>query len=425
MSSPSRPRDKLFYGWVIIATCFIINALAFGTRYSFGVFFKSIEGEFSLNRVATSGIFSVYMVLASAFEVLGGWALDRFGPRIVVLLMGLFIGLSLLLTSQTTCAWQLFITYSLLLAIGTGPSYTVAMATISRWFDKKRGVALGIAGAGIGLGTLVMAPLATYLIANFEWRVSYIVIGLITGLILISLSRLMRRDPGVIGVLPDGLKPDSTKIEIENDQGATQSVSFSLLQALRTRSFWFFGSVWLMWGLCLHLVLTHVIPHATDMGISATKAAVILSLIGGISIPGRLIMGVVSDRIGRKVSAAICALLQAGAMVWLIGAQDLWMFYLFALVYGLGYGGFDPPTLALIGDIFGLRHIGVIMGAMFVGWGIGAAIGPALGGFLFDISNNYSIAFIIGSASMLAAALLVVLIKPVTQKNTLGYAENS
>ena len=205
MPSLSRPRDKLFYGWVIIAVCLVINALAFGTRYSFGVFFKSIEGEFNLSRAATSGIFSVYMLLASAFEVLGGWALDKFGPRIVVLLMGLFIGLSLLLTSQTNSPWQLFITYSLLLAIGTGPAYTVSMATTSRWFDKKRGVALGVAGAGIGLGTLVMAPLATYLIANFEWRVAYMVIGLIAGLFIIALSRLLRKVKANPGLLPKGM----------------------------------------------------------------------------------------------------------------------------------------------------------------------------------------------------------------------------
>ena len=407
---------------MIVAVCLVINALTFGTRYSFGVFFKSIEGEFSLSRAATSGIFSIYMVLASAFEVLGGWALDKFGPRIVILLMGLFIGLSLLLTSQTNSPWQLFITYSLLLAIGTGPSYTVAMATTSRWFEKKRGAALGIAGAGIGLGTLVMAPLATYLIANFEWRVAYMVIGLSAGLALASLSKLLRKDPGEIGVLPDGIKPDSTKIGLGNTRGTNQPTNFSLLQALRTRSFWFLWAIWLTWALCFHLVLTHVIPHATDIGISTTKAAIILSLVGGISIPGRLIMGSVSDRLGRKMSAIACALLQAGAMIWLIWAQDLWMLYLFAIVYGLGYGGFDPPTLALVGDIFGLRHIGIIMGVLFVGWGIGAAIGPAVGGILFDISNNYSVAFAIGAAAMLVAALLVALIRPETKEHTGDYA---
>lgn len=411
MLSLSRIKDRLFYGWIVVIASFVINAIVFGTRYSFGVFFKSLESQFDLTRAATSGIFSVYMVLSCAFAMLGGWALDKYGPRIITAAMGLFAGLSLLLTSQVNSPWQLFISYSLLLAIGTGALYTVVMATISRWFDKKRGLALGIAGSGVGLGTVVMAPFATYLISNFDWRIAFIVIGLIAGLVTSLLSLLLRKEPKEIGLLPDGVKPDSGKTGVEVKKDSTPPVSFSLVQASRTRNFWLFWAIWLLWALGLHLVLTHIVPHATDMGISATDAALVLSLIGGISIPGRLTMGMVSDRIGRKVSAVICALLQAGALVLLIWSQDLWLFYVFAAAYGFGYGGLDPPTLALIGDVFGLRSLGVIMGALVVGWGIGAAIGPAVGGLIFDVTKSYFMAFIIGALAMLVAALFVALIK--------------
>ena len=406
---PVRIKDRLFYGWVVVMACFVITAGIFGTRYSFGVFFKSIESEFDLTRAATSGVFSVYMVLCGVFAILGGWALDRYGPRIITFLMGLFTGLSLLLTSQTNSSWQLFISYSLLLAIGTGAGYVVVMATTSRWFDKKRGLALGIVGSGVGLGVVVMAPFTTYLISNFDWRMAYIVMGVIAGLVMISLSTLLRKEPGEIGVLPDGVKSDSGEMGVQDKGGDAQPVSFSLLQAFRTRSFWLLEAIWLLWSSCLHLVMTHIVAHATDVGISTIEAALVLGLIGGISILGRLIMGGLSDRIDRKVSAVICALLQAGAMLWLIWSQDLWMFYLFAAIYGLGYGGFDPPTLALMGDIFGLRSLGVIMGALVIGWGTGTAIGPAVGGLIFDVSNSYVMAFLIGALAMLVAALLVTL----------------
>jgi len=177
--SPLRLKDKLFYGWVVVAAFFIVGTIIWGIRFSFGVFFNSIESEFNLTRAATSTIFSIYMVLGGVFAILGGWALDRYEPRIVVLLMGLFTGLGLLLTSQTNSLWQLFITYSLLLSIGTNATYVVLTSTVSRWFDKKRGLALGIAGSGVGLGMMVMAPFATYLISNFDWRMAYIGIGLI------------------------------------------------------------------------------------------------------------------------------------------------------------------------------------------------------------------------------------------------------
>ena len=411
MLSLLRIKDKLFYGWVVVIAGFAINAIILGTRYSFGVFFKSLESEFDLTRGATSGVFSAYMVFCCAFAILGGWASDRYGPRIVTFLMGLFVGLSFLLTSQTNSSWQLFISYSLLFAIGTGAGYVVLMSTISRWFDRRRGSALGIAGSGVGVGTVVIAPFATYLISSLDWRRAFIVVGLIAGAIIVSFSMLLKKDPSEIGVLPNGVKSGSGEMRIQDKQDDIQPISFSLLQAFRTSNFWFMWIVQLMWALCLHIVLVHIVPHATDVGISAAEAAVVLGLIGMISIPSRVVMGGLSDRIDRKVSAIICALLQAGAVVWLIWSQELWMFYLFAIVYGLGWGGIDPPVVALMGDVFGLRRIGVIMGAMIVGWGIGAAIGPVIGGLIFDVSNSYSAAFSVGAVAMLVATLSVALIR--------------
>ncbi len=410
MTLLSRIQNRLFYGWVVLATCFVLCLVIYGVRNSFGVFFTSIESDFELSRTATSGVFSIYMVLYSFVAILGGWALDRYGPRVITFLMGLFIGLSLVLTGQARLPWQLFITYSLLFAIGTGAAYAVLMSTVSRWFDRKRGLALGIAGSGIGVGIVVMAPLSAYLITKFDWRMAFVLLGLLAWLIVCSLSLLMRKDPSDIGALPDGMKTDSVdKMVHDNIDGGSPPLSFSIGQALRTRSFWCLGISWVLWSACMHLVFTHVVPYATDSGISTAEAARILGLIGLISIPARLIVGTVSDRIGRKVSAVICALLQAVAVVWLMWAYEPWAFYVFATVYGLGYGGFDPPTVALVGDTFGVRSIGMLMGVLGFGWAIGAAIGPALGGFIYDVNGSYLLAFLIGAIFMLVSAVLVSL----------------
>ena len=413
MPSLPRIRDKVFYGWIIVAVFLAVSTVMYGTRYSFGVFFKSLESEFGLSRTATSAVFSAYMFQGFVFAILAGWALDKYGPRIVILVMGVFTGFSLLLTSQTSSFWQLFITYSLLLSMGTGAVYSVTMATVSRWFDKKRGLALGIVGSGIGLGTFVMAPFATYLISSIGWRMAYIIIGLIAWLIVIPLSRLLRKDPYEIGALPDGAKASSgeTGINEPRKEDSLELTGLSLPQALRNMNFWFFGSIWLLVAFCYLLVLTHIVPHATDMGMSPIEAAAILSLIGGSNIVGRVLMGRVSDRIGRKVIAISCALLEAGAMMGLIWSQDLWMLYIFGIVSGFSFGGLDPPVTALIGDTFGLRNIGVIMGVLMFGWAVGAAIGPVVGGLVFDVSNSYFMAFLIGAIAMLAVALLVALIR--------------
>ena len=190
-----RIKDRLFYGWVVVIVFFAIQAILLGTSTSFGVFFKSIAGEFDLSRATTSAVFSISMLLLCVFSVLGGLALDRYGPRIVLFFMGLFTGLSLLLTSQVNATWQLFVTYSLLMAMGSGATYVVTMSTISRWFDRKRGLAVGIAGSGGGMGLVAMAPFAAYLIYNFDWRMAYIVMGLVAWVIIIPLSRLLKKGP--------------------------------------------------------------------------------------------------------------------------------------------------------------------------------------------------------------------------------------
>ena len=413
MPSLRRTRDRLFYGWVILAALLVINTVTQGLSNSFGVFFKSLEGEFGLTRMATSGIFSTHMALGCVVSIIGGWALDRYGPRTIIFLMGLFTGLSLLLTSQVNSSWQLFITYSLLLSIGTGSIYVVTMATILRWFDKRQGLALGIAGSGAGLGTLAIAPLATHLISNSGWRTAYLLMGLAALLIVIPLSRLLSKGPPETEARPGGVKPGSSKRELEKTgrEGSARPAGFSLLQASRTRNFWLLGSVWLLYSFCLLLVLTHIVRHAIDMGIPAMEAAVILSLIGGSNIAGRLLMGRVSDSLGRKATAITCALLTAGALTSLIWAQELWMLYLVGIVCGFSFGGLDPPVTALIGDSFGLRNIGVIMGTLNIAWGIGAATGPAIGGLIFDVTGSYATAFSIGATAMLVVALLTALSK--------------
>jgi len=411
MGLSSKTNGRLFYGWIVVATSFVIFALILGSRYCFGVFFKSIGNEFDMTRMATSSIFSIYMMLCPVFAMIGGRLLDRYGPRPVVFSMGVFTGLSLLLTGQANSLWQLFFTYSVLLAIGTGPGYAVLMSTTSRWFDKKRGLALAITSSGSGLGTIALAPFAAYLIGSFDWRTAYSVLGLIMGLGIAPLSILLKKEPAEIGMLPDGdrVPPHTTTVAHSKDSSHAGSVTLS--QALRTQSFWFIGIVWLSYSLCLHLVYTHSVPYITDTGVSAAEAAVVLGLISSISIPGRLVMGAVSDKTGRKASAIICGLLQVGAMLWVIWARELWMFYVFATVYGFALGGFDVPVTALVGDIFGVHRLGEIMSVLIIGWGLGAAIGPAIGGIIFDVTESYFMAFMIGALAMMMATYFVAIIK--------------
>jgi OFA family oxalate/formate antiporter-like MFS transporter len=411
---PSRLKDRIFYGWVVVGAFCIIGTTIWGIRYSFGIFFKSIESEFGLTRAVTSAVFSTQMVLGGLFAIIGGWAIDRYGPRIVLFLMGIFTGLGLLLTSQTSLPWQLFITYSLLLSLGVSAIYVVLMTTVSRWFDKRRGLALGIASSGAGLGQVIMAPLATFLISSFDWRMAYLFIGLIAWSIVLPLSRLLKRDPYEIGALPDGLTLEPVQIVSENNE--IQSSDLSLLKAVRTRSFWLALFSFLLFATNLFLILTHLVPHITDIGFSPVEAATVLSLMGGAAIAGRVLLGIASDRIGRKLVAVICALFHVGALLWLIWANSLWTLYLFALVYGFAWGGIGPCMAALIGDTFGVGRLGAILGMLDAGFSVGAGIGPVIGGLIFDINHSYIMAFIFEMAAMVVVTLLIVLVRRETNR---------
>ncbi len=409
MSSLMKLKEKVFYGWVLTIDGLVILASTLGVRQSFGVFFKSIELEFSLGRGATSSIYSIYMILCAATAILGGWILDRYGPRIAAISAGLFTGLSLVLTASAGSAWQLFISYSLLLALGTGAVFTIVTSTVSKWFIKNRRFALGITQSGGSLGVVIIAPVATYLIVNFDWRTAFMIMGAAIFIIVTSASLLLRRDPADSGLMPDGAPVGAGASHQQNTTGQANTSDLTLSEAFRTSDFWFLGIIWLFSALSSYLITTHTVPHAIDIGISPIDAAFVLSLITGISIPSRMVIGKFSDILGGKALAMSCALLQSLALFWIARASDLWMFYIFGIAFGISWGGLNTITTALVSDIFGIRNIGTIMGVMSAVWSGGAAIGSALGGFTFDITGNYFTAFITAAIAMLIVTLLLAL----------------
>lgn len=291
----------------------------------------------------------------------------------------------------------------------------VLISVVSRWFYKKRGLALGIATSGSGLGALVVAPFAAYLISSFDWRISYIVLGVFACLVVISLALLLRRDPAEIGALPDGVKSDVGRAQVLEKQEIHDLPGFSLSGAFKTSSFWLMLAVWLLFAFCLTLIMTHVVAYATDIGISTIEASTVLGVMGGVNILTRLLMGPASDVVGRKIPGVFCAVIGAVALVWLIYSHNLWMFYLFAVVFGVSWGGIGVTLASMVGDIFGGRSLGTIMGVLETGFAMGSAIGPAVGGFVFDVTGNYTLAFAAAAAIMLIAGVLISLTKHETK----------
>ena len=381
--------SKVFYGYVVVAVAFLLMLVMWGTYYAFGVFFKPLLEEFGWTRAMTSGAFSLSFFLTGLLGIFTGRLTDRFGPRIVVTVCGFFLGLGYLLVSQTNTFWQLYLFYGVVVAMGMSTSVVPLQSTVVRWFVKRRGMMNGIVSAGIGMGMVVMPPIANWLISIYGWRTSYIIVG-ITALVSIALAaQFLKRDPEQAGLLPYG----EDELEIKDGSGEQ---GFTLRQALRTWQFWLLVIALLCFTIGEGTVLVHIVPHAIGLGISAASAALILAVIGGISIVGRVMMGIAGDRIGNKPAYVTCFVFMSVSLLLLLVAKDLWLLYLFAAIFGFGYGGLSALVSPIVAELFGLSSHGVIFGVviMFGGTG-GMALGPFLAGHIFDVTGSYQTAFLI------------------------------
>ncbi len=401
-----KQRSRFYYGWVILVICLIAVVVSYGMRFAYSVFLTPLEQEFHSSRVLVSAVFSAYMLLGSLFAIVAGWTADRYGPKYVFLIMGVFTCLALVSTSRATQLWQLFLTFSVLMAIGTGPAFVVGTSVAAKWFEKKRGLAIAIVSSGVGVGAIVMAPIAAWLMEVNGWRFSAAILGLIALVLLVPGAFFLKKDSGQSAALPAETPPDAAEPHTP-PAGAEPADEFSLRGAIRSGNFPLLFIMWFFYSFCLFTIITHLVPHTLDLHIQPLQAASIVSVIGFTNIPGRILAGIVSDRLGRKPVALVSALLMLAALVLLLFTSDLGMFYVFAVIFGIGYGGLGTATVAMVGDIFGARHMGIIMGLLEVGWVMGAAVGPALAGYIYDSTLTYGPAFII---EVIAAFITLVLI---------------
>ena len=392
----TRGNSSIFYGWYIVIAGTLLMATCFGISYSFSVYFSSLQSEFSWNRAATSGAFSLYLLLVGLFSIICGRAVDRYGPRPVVMIMGVISGISLILTAGVQTLWQLYFTYSVLLAAGTGGMYIIAMSTASRWFFRKRAFAMGILGAGASLGAVVMAPVSAWLIDAYQWRTAYVLTGILAWILIIPGALVLKRDPSEIGAGLDG----DPRFPVKPVTDSSKTADFSIVGAIKTSSFWHLAQVWFWFSFCLYMVVTHIVPRAQDSGLKPMQAAALLSILTAVSGISRLAGGMLADRVDKRKLIAILTIAMGLCMVLLAEADQQWMLYLFAIVFGMAFGAGDPPVIAVVTEVFGTAKVGTMMGILMISWGLGSAAGPYLAGLVFDHTGSYRWAFITAAAGL-------------------------
>ena len=403
--SPTLAKPRLFYGYIVVVAAFFIMVLMWGTLSTFGIFFKPMLTELGWTRAITSGAFAVFWIIQGLLSIVVGRVNDRLGPRIVITVCGSILGLGYLLMSQTNALWQLYLFYGVIIATGMSGSFVPIASTVARWFVKRRGMMTGIVVAGSGIGGLIAPPLANWLISIYDWRVSYIILGSIALVVVILFAQLLRRDPAQVGLMPYGESEGEMELK-----GVTKA--FSLKEAASGRQFWLVLSMYLCLGFSMYTILVHIAPHATDLGFSATTAANILAAAGGGGVIGRLVLGRAADRIGNRQVFIIGFVLTAAALFWLIPATETWTLYLFAAVFGFATGGCVMSESPLVAELFGLRSHGLILGFTSFGYCIGAAAGPFLTGYIFDVTSSYNVAFLVCAAVSVVGLILSAILTP-------------
>ncbi|HTY82024.1 MAG TPA: MFS transporter [Dehalococcoidales bacterium] len=402
---------KFYYGYAIVAAATIILMVVYSSYYSYSIFFDSLAEYFKTTKAAISGAFSMTVIISGALSMFAGSLSDRLSPRIITIFSGACLGLGLLAMSQVHAIWHVYAIYGVLFAIGVGGLFPAVVSTVARWFTDKRGLMLGVVTAGLGVGSIVLSPLTSKFIIAYDWRWAYAILGFIVLAVIFAAAPFLKR-PKTEALIK--ISPASSLPPIKS--------TFSFRQAASTRQFWMLVAAYVLSGYGQFSLMVHIVPYATGMQINALSAATLLSIIGGTSIFGRLIVGGVSDRVKVKplligIGAALLI-----AIFWLEFSRNYWSLVGVAIIFGLGYGGSSTMQSLVAVEMFGLSSLGVMLGAFIFSICIGGSIGPVVTGFLYDQSArysaaaNYNLSFMICTIAAAASLFIILLLTPAKVK---------
>jgi len=400
-------RAKYFYGYNIVAASFIIQGVSIGAMFTYGIFFKEFQTEFGWSRATISGASSLAFLVMGVAGIFAGRLNDKIGPRVLMVMSGISFGLGYLLMSNLHAQWQLYLFYGLLIGVGLSTHDIITLSTVVRWFVRRRGMMSGIVKVGTGSGQLLVPLIVTAFIATCGWRQSYVIMGVIVLVMLVAAALVLRRDPQSMGLLPDGRRDEPC-----GDGIGFMERGVSLKRAIRTMQFWTICAAEFIIFFCILTIVVHIVPHATDMGLPPATAAGVLSMIGGVSMFGRFLMGTANDRIGGKRSLVICFIMLICGLVLLQVASEAWMLFLFAAVYGCALGGFFTVMSPTVAELFGIGSHGELFGiAVFIGT-LGGSIGPLLAGRIFDVTGSYQAVFLVLTGLAMLGLVLITMLRP-------------
>jgi MFS family permease len=416
-------RRKIFYGWWIVLATNIICMLGYGTwLYSFGVFFKPMSAEFGWTRAMTAGAYSLRSIEGGIASPIVGWAVDKYGSRIVIIVGALISGLSFAMMPLVNSLLGFYLVYGIALSAGMSAMlYLPAWTVVAKWFKRRLSLAMALLAVGAGLGGLVCAPLAAVLISRFGWRFAFVILGVLIWVVALPLALVVRDDPREMGLWPDGDTPGDGNAEGKaataegGGEGpvAAPARDYTLKEALRSTPFWMLALSFFFFGVAHSTVTVHTVPALTDVGIPVEQAALSIGMLTLVSIIGRLGFGFLGDHLTKRYLFMVAYVMMAMGLLVLTNARTMGMVYLFIFLFGVGFGGTVPLMPAIRAEYFGREALGKIQGFMNPVMMSAGAVGPIFAGYVFDTTGSYRISFMATGLLTFCAAIAMFFARPV------------
>jgi MFS family permease len=384
--------------WKLLAAAMVIVGVAMGALFSLGVFLAPIQTSTAWSRADISAVALLAWVTLGIGSFLWGALSDRTGPRVVIVVGGLFLGLGLVLASRVDTLWQFMLAYGVLVGLAVGAFYAPLTSMVSKTFTTNRGLAIGLVSAGAGLGNFAIAPLVRWLISQYDWRTAMLLLGDLAWLTTIPLA-LAIREPSA------GRETSTTAAPAMTDAGGRD---LTLADIARSPQFWLIALTHFACCVAHSGPIFHMVANATDHGVGMMTAAVVFGLAGLASIGGRIFTGLVADRFGAKRTLIAMLVMQAPAIFFYVAARGTASFYVLAVVFGVAYGGVMPLYALLTREYFGQRAMGGAYGAIYMLQAIGMGLGAFGGGWLYDRLGGYGWLFA-SAATVGALAVLFAL----------------
>jgi MFS family permease len=404
---------NIYWGWFVVAGAFLVLSVNYGARYCFGVFLKPMSAEFEWSRSVISLGASLNMLVYSICAIYLGRLLDKTAPRWIITCGALLATLSLILTSFVRTPMQFYLVYGLLLGAGSScMGVVVTNPSVSKWFIRKRGLAIGATTMGISFGTIMLTPAAGFLVKNYDWQTGFLFLSALTFIVGVSLSQLLlgKTSPEAYGMLPDGEKDPALVVRMKTEP--LPAVRLPASRILTDRRFWIMGVCFGLAVMALMSVFVHQVAYALDNSIEKVAAASSLGAIGLAGFCGQFFFGWLSDRIrDAKYAASLGLFIMAVGMLLLLEATTAKRLFLYAVIFGFGYGSLAPMMPILAADRFGRHVMGSVYGLLTFLIGLGGAAGPILGGLVYDAVGSYALIWKWNAVALAAGAIGILALR--------------